>query len=97
MFSAKENQLIIGPVKLQISSTPRMALAAQAVLILEKNCHFHRLIQKLGRLKRTFMDMGELMDVLTRYVESDTIKDPNQDDDHTNKGKMNGWQRSAEE
>ena len=41
--------------------------AAQAVLLLEKNCHFDPLKQKLGRLKRKFTDMGKLMDVLTRY------------------------------
>ena len=34
--------------------------------------------------------MGELMDVFTRYVESDTMKDPNPDYAKTSKGKENG-------
>ena len=41
------------------------------VLILEKNCHYEPLVLKLGRLKRKVQDMGELMDALTRYAESD--------------------------
>ena len=36
---------------------------------------------KLGRLKRKVQDMGELMDTLTRYAESDHTKDPREDDD----------------
>ena len=55
--------------------------AAQAVLILEKNCHYQPLVLKLGRLKRKVQDMGELMDTLTRYAESDDTKDPGKDDD----------------
>ncbi|KAI4977249.1 hypothetical protein ZWY2020_054880 [Hordeum vulgare] len=55
--------------------------AAQAVLILEKNCHYEPLVLKLGRLKRKVQDMGELMDTLTRYAESDDTKDPGEDDD----------------
>ena len=61
--------------------------AAQAVLILEKNCHFQPLVQKLGRLKRKVQDLGKLMDVLTRYAESDSTKDPGSDEDKTAKGK----------
>jgi hypothetical protein len=60
------------------------------VLILEKNYHFDPLVQKLGRVKRKVMDMGELMDALTRYAESDSTKDPNPDDDQAGKGKKNG-------
>ncbi|KAI4980668.1 hypothetical protein ZWY2020_021153 [Hordeum vulgare] len=41
-------------------------MAAQTVLILEHNCHYEPLVQKLGRLKRKVQDMGELMDTLTR-------------------------------
>ncbi|KAI5004979.1 hypothetical protein ZWY2020_032222 [Hordeum vulgare] len=37
--------------------------------------------RKLGRLKRKVQDMGELMDTLTKYVESDDTKDPGEDDD----------------
>ena len=55
--------------------------AAQAVLILDKNCHYEPLVLKLGRLKRKVQDMGELMDTLTRYAESDDTKDPGEDDD----------------
>ena len=53
--------------------------AAQAVLILEHNCHYEPLVQKLGRLKRKVQDMGELMDTLTRYAEADDTKDPGED------------------
>ena len=49
---------------------------AQAILILEKNSHFQPLVEKLGWLKRKVQDMGDLMDVLTRYAESDNTKDP---------------------
>ena len=35
--------------------------AGSAVLMLEKNCRFLALKQKLGRLKRNCNDMGELM------------------------------------
>ena len=74
---------------IDIIHTSDSIMAAQAVLILEKNCHFEPLVQKLGRLKRKVQDMGELMDVLTRYAESDTTKDPNPDDDQTGKGTKN--------
>ncbi|KAI4996405.1 hypothetical protein ZWY2020_051190 [Hordeum vulgare] len=54
---------------------------AQAVLILEKNCHYEPLVLKLGKLKRKVHDMRELMDTLTRYAKSDDTKDPGEDDD----------------
>jgi hypothetical protein len=63
--------------------------AAQAVLLLEQKCHFDPLKQKLGRLKHKCTYMGKLMDVLTRYGDSDTTKDPSSDDDKTSKGKKN--------
>ncbi|KAI5012936.1 hypothetical protein ZWY2020_025202 [Hordeum vulgare] len=53
--------------------------AAQALLILEQNCHYEPLVQKLGRLKRKVQDMGELMDTLTRYAEAYDTKDPGED------------------
>ncbi|KAI5019428.1 hypothetical protein ZWY2020_044316 [Hordeum vulgare] len=53
--------------------------AAKAVLILEHNCHYEPLVQKLGRLKRKVQDMGELMDTLTRYAKADDTKDPGED------------------
>ncbi|KAI4991864.1 hypothetical protein ZWY2020_040250 [Hordeum vulgare] len=55
--------------------------AAHAMLILEKKCHYEPLVLKLGLLKRKVQDMGELMDTLTRYAESDDTKDPGEDDD----------------
>ena len=62
----------------------------QAFLILEKNCHFTPLKQKLGRLKRYCNDMGELMAALIKYVDSDNTKDPGSDDEKSNKGKRGG-------
>ncbi|KAI4971194.1 hypothetical protein ZWY2020_002108 [Hordeum vulgare] len=61
--------------------------AAQAVLILEKNCHYEPLVLKLGRLKQKVQDMGELMDPLTTYAESDDTKDPGEGDDKTGAAK----------
>ncbi|KAI4993484.1 hypothetical protein ZWY2020_007797 [Hordeum vulgare] len=52
---------------------------AQAVLILEQNCHYEPLVQKLGLLKRKIQDMGELMDTLTRCAEADDTKYPRED------------------
>jgi hypothetical protein len=63
--------------------------AAQAVLILEKNCHFTPLKQKLGRLKRSCQDTGELIAALTKYADSDNTKDPGSDDEKSAKGKKN--------
>ena len=60
---------------------------AQAILILEKNCHFQPLVQKLGHLKRQVQDMGDLMDVHTKYAESDSTKDPSSDEDKTVKNR----------
>ena len=51
-------------------------MASQAVLIFEKYFHFQSLVLKLGRLERKTQDMSDLMDVLTRYAESDDMKDP---------------------
>ena len=65
-------------------------MAPQAVLILEKNCHFLPLKQKLGRLKRSCQDMAELMAALTKYADSDSTKDPGSDDEKSAKGKKNG-------
>ena len=61
--------------------------AAKAVLILEQICHFDPLVQKLGRLKRSVTDMGELMNALTKYAESDSTKDPGADGAPKGKGK----------
>jgi hypothetical protein len=47
---------------------------------LEKACHYEPLTQKLGQLKRSVKDMGELMNALTKYAESDPTKDPGVDE-----------------
>ena len=61
-----------------------------AVLMLEKNCRFMPLKQKLGRLKRHCSDMGELMAALVKYADSDGTKDPESDDEKSGKGKKSG-------
>ena len=60
-----------------------------AVLMLEKNCRFEPLKQKLGRLKRDCNDMGQLMAALVKYADSDSTKDPASDEEKTGKGKKN--------
>ena len=60
------------------------------MLVLERTCKFQPLVQKLGRLKRKAQDMGDLMDVLTWYAESDNPKDPPSDEEKYSKGKKNG-------
>ena len=61
--------------------------ADSAVLMLEHNCRFMPLKQKLGRLKRHCSDMGELMAALVKYADSDGTKDPESDDEKPGKGK----------
>ena len=58
--------------------------------MLEKNCRFMTLKQKLGWLKRHCNDMGTLMAALVKYADSDSTKDPESDDDKTGKGKKSG-------
>ena len=55
--------------------------------MLEKNCHFEPLKQKLVRLKRDCDDMGTLMAALVKYTDSDSTKDPESDDEKQGKGK----------
>ena len=55
--------------------------------MLEKNCRFVPLKQKLGGLRRHYNDMGELMAALAKYANSDSTKDPVCDDDKPGKGK----------
>ena len=64
--------------------------ASSAVLILEKNCRFTSLKQKLGRLKRHCNDMGELMAALIKYADLDNTKDPGSNEEKTSKGEKNG-------
>ena len=64
--------------------------AGSAVLMLEKNCRFEPLKQKLGWLKRDCNDMGQLMAALVKYANSGNTKDPVSDEEKTGKGKKNG-------
>ena len=73
-------------VKEIIHSSDKMD-AGPAVLMLEKNCRFEPLKQKLGRLKRDCNDMGTLMAALVKYADSDTTKDPVSDEEKATKGK----------
>ena len=75
-------------VKAIIHSSDNMNVGS-AVLMLEKNCCFLPLKQKLGRLKRDCNDMGTLMAALV-YADSDSTKDPASDDERIGKGKKNG-------
>ena len=51
------------------------------MIVLERNCKFEPVVHKLGRLKRTVKDMGELMDAVFNYAESEKIKDVDSKDD----------------
>src|SRR3954466_504002 len=63
--------------------------ADTTVITLEGNCRFEPLKLKLGRLKRHCNDMGTLVAALVQYVDFDSTKDPESDDDTTGKGKKN--------
>src|SRR3989337_1466311 len=58
--------------------------------MLEKNCRFIPLKQKLGRFKCHCNDMGELMAALIKYADSDPTQEPGSDDEKSNKGKKKG-------
>ena len=60
--------------------------ADSAVLMLENNCRFIPLKQKLGRLKCHCNDMGTLMVALFKYADSDGTKNPESDDEKLGKG-----------
>ena len=72
-------------VKEIIHSSDKMD-AGSAALIMEKNCSFKPLRQKLGRLKHDCKDMGTLMAALVKYADSDSTKDPESDGEKTGKG-----------
>src|SRR3954471_3366240 len=55
--------------------------ADTAVISLEGNCRFGPLKLKLGRMKRHCNDIGTLMGALVKYVDSDSTKDPESDDE----------------
>ena len=58
--------------------------------MLEKNCRFLPLKQKLGQLKHHCNDLGELMAALVKYADSDSTKDPESDEEKAGKGKKSG-------
>src|ERR1041385_4946378 len=49
--------------------------AQTVVIVLKRNCKFEPVVHKLGRLKRTVKDIGELMNIVIKYAESDKTKD----------------------
>src|SRR4051812_9475629 len=65
-----------------------------AVIVLGRNCKFEPLVHKLGRLKRTTKDMGELMNAVIKYAESDKTKDANSEEDKADQNKKNGGKGS---
>ena len=68
--------------------------AQPAVIVLERNCMFEPLVHKLGRLKRTVKDMGELMNAVIKYVESDKTKDVDSEEGKAGLNKKNGGKGS---
>ena len=56
-------------------------------MVLEKNYKFEPFVHKLGRIKQTVKDMGELMDAVTKYAESDKTKDGDCEEDKVGQGK----------
>src|SRR4051812_6637659 len=68
--------------------------AQTAVIVLERNCKFEILVHKLGRLKRTVKDMGELMNAAIKYAESDKTKDADFEEDKSGQNKKNGGKGS---
>src|ERR1041385_1130725 len=64
--------------------------AQTAVIVLERNCKFQPLVHKLGCLKRTVKDIGELMNVVIKYAESDKTKDTEPQQDKAGQNKNGG-------
>ena len=79
----------VGRVKAILHSSDSIN-AGSAVLMLEKNCHFLPLKQKLGQLKHNCNEMEELIAALIQYADSDSTKDPESDDEKPGKGKKSG-------
>src|SRR4051812_26308718 len=65
-----------------------------AVIVLERNCKFEPVVHKLGRLKRTVKDMGELVNAVIKYEESDKTKDADSEEDKAGQNKKNGGKGS---
>src|ERR1043165_9221130 len=64
---------------------------------LERNRKFEPLVHKLGRLKRIVKDMGELMNAVIKYSESDKTKDADSENDKAVQNKKNGGKGSQSE
>src|SRR3954471_6704336 len=69
-------------------------IAQTAVIILERNCKFEPLVHKLVRSKRTVKDMGELMNAIIKYAESDKTKHIDSEEDKAIQNKKNGGKGS---
>ena len=70
-------------------------ITAQTVVIaLERNYRFEPLVHKLSRLKREVKDMGELMNAVIKYAESDKTKDVDTEEDKAGQNKKNGGKGS---
>src|SRR3954464_12521661 len=68
--------------------------AQTAVIVLERNLKFEPLVHKLGRLKRTVKDMGQLMNTVIKYAECDKTKDADYEEDKAGQNKKNGGKGS---
>src|SRR3954462_8991976 len=60
-----------------------------AVIVLERNCKFEPLVHKLVQLKRSVKDIGDLMNAVIKYVESDKTKDVDSKEDKAGQNKKN--------
>ena len=79
-------------VKEIIHSSDKMDVGS-VVLMLEKNCRFEPLKQKLGRPKHDCNDMGQLMAALDKYADSDSTNDPASNKEKAGKGKRTAMAR----
>src|SRR3954469_4840234 len=61
--------------------------AQTTVIVLERNCRFEPLVHKLGRLKRTVSNIGELMNAVIKYAESEKTKDADPEEYKATQGK----------
>src|SRR3954463_840008 len=68
--------------------------AQTVVIVLERNCKFEPLVHKLGRLKRTVSNMGELMNAVIKYAESEKTKYAGPEEDKAAQNKKNNGKGS---
>ena len=64
--------------------------AQTVIIVLERNCKFEPLVHKLGRLKRAVKDIGQLMNAVIKYTESDKTKDAEPQQDKADQNKNGG-------